>query len=56
MKELVAHCGTHIDAPSHFVKRAFDKGLGVEVLDLEVLNGDLALSTGFPPSICHYHV
>ena len=47
------HCGTHIDAPSHFVKRAFDKGVGVEVLDLEVLNGDLALSFGNSLCMCH---
>ena len=39
LRELSVHCGTHIDAPSHFIKRAFDKGIGVETLDLEVLNG-----------------
>ena len=38
--ELSVHTATHIDAPSHFVKEYFDKGLGVESLDLGVLNGE----------------
>ncbi|KAK9807178.1 hypothetical protein WJX73_004362 [Symbiochloris irregularis] len=33
------HTATHVDAPSHFVKHYFDRGLGVEELDLAVLNG-----------------
>ena len=39
ISELSVHTGTHIDAPSHFSKAHFDKGLGIESLDLGSLNG-----------------
>lgn len=36
---LSVHTATHIDAPSHFSRGHFDKGLGIESLDLGTLNG-----------------
>lgn len=39
ISQLSVHTGTHIDAPSHFVKEYFDRGLGIESLDLGTLNG-----------------
>ena len=39
IEKLSVHTGTHVDAPSHFSKPHFDKGLGIESLDLGVLNG-----------------
>ena len=33
--------GTHVDAPGHMVQEHFEAGLGVDKLDLDVLNGRL---------------
>ena len=45
LKELPAHSGTHVDAPSHFVDGYRQRGLGVESLDLNILNGTFTLPT-----------
>jgi hypothetical protein len=38
---MVVHSGTHVDAPGHMVQEHFEAGLGVDKLDLDVLNGRL---------------
>lgn len=38
---MVVHSGTHVDAPGHMVQEHFQAGLGVDKLDLDVLNGML---------------
>lgn len=38
---MVVHTGTHVDAPGHMVQEHFEAGLGVDKLDLDVLNGRL---------------
>ncbi|KAK9824638.1 hypothetical protein WJX72_011965 [[Myrmecia] bisecta] len=40
---LPAHTGTHLDSPGHFVDEAYDQGIGVESLNLEILNGPALL-------------
>jgi hypothetical protein len=37
--KLSVHVGTHIDSPGHFINKCYEEGLGVESLDLYVLNG-----------------
>ncbi|WCJ17798.1 Cyclase family protein [Euphorbia peplus] len=37
--KISVHCGTHVDAPGHYIDRYFDAGFDVDSLDLEVLNG-----------------
>ncbi|CAN6271720.1 unnamed protein product [Urochloa humidicola] len=39
---MVVHSGTHVDAPGHMVQEYFEAGLGVDKLDLDVLNGEYA--------------
>jgi hypothetical protein len=39
---MVVHSGTHVDAPGHMVQEHFVAGLGVDKLDLDVLNGRLS--------------
>lgn len=39
---MLVHSGTHVDAPGHMVQEHFEAGLGVDKLDLDVLNGKLA--------------
>jgi len=36
---MVVHTGTHFDAPSHFLQEAFDSGLGIEAIQLSIMNG-----------------
>jgi len=38
---MVVHSGTHVDAPGHMVQEHFEAGLGVDKLDLDVLNDRL---------------
>ncbi|EES04664.1 hypothetical protein BDA96_04G075600 [Sorghum bicolor] len=40
---MVVHSGTHVDAPGHMVQEHFVAGLGVDKLDLDVLNGPALL-------------
>ncbi|CAN6246892.1 unnamed protein product [Urochloa humidicola] len=40
---MVVHSGTHVDAPGHMVQEYFEAGLGVDKLDLDVLNGPALL-------------
>ncbi|XP_066329681.1 cyclase-like protein 1 isoform X2 [Miscanthus floridulus] len=40
---MVVHSGTHVDAPGHMVQEHFEAGLGVDKLDLDVLNGPALL-------------
>lgn len=57
---LGMHTATHVDAPSHFVKKYFDQGVGVEELDLAVLNGkapawhEVSLLSKACGSVCAY--
>ncbi|KAK9806279.1 hypothetical protein WJX72_008411 [[Myrmecia] bisecta] len=46
--KLSAHTGTHVDAPGHFLHDAYQTGIGVESLSLDMLNG-LALLVEIPP-------
>ncbi|XP_057779937.1 cyclase-like protein 2, partial [Salvia miltiorrhiza] len=41
--KLLAHTGTHVDAPGHFYDNYFDRGFDVDTLDLRVLNGAVLL-------------
>ncbi|CAN1802869.1 Cyclase-like protein 3 [Linum perenne] len=41
--KLVAHTGTHVDAPGHFYQEYYDAGYDVDSLDLDVLNGPTLL-------------
>lgn len=38
--KIIAHSGTHVDAPGHVFDHYFDAGYDVDTLDLEVLNGN----------------
>ncbi|CAL5023556.1 unnamed protein product [Urochloa decumbens] len=40
---MVVHSGTHVDAPGHMVQEHYEAGLGVDKLDLDVLNGPALL-------------
>ncbi|RLN08634.1 hypothetical protein C2845_PM11G00630 [Panicum miliaceum] len=40
---MLVHSGTHVDAPGHMVQEHFEAGLGVDKLDLNVLNGPALL-------------
>ncbi|KAF5176000.1 Cyclase-like protein [Thalictrum thalictroides] len=41
--KLIAHSGTHVDAPGHVFDHYYDAGFDVDSLDLEVLNGPALL-------------
>ncbi|XP_051146585.1 cyclase-like protein 2 isoform X1 [Andrographis paniculata] len=41
--KLLAHAGTHVDAPGHFYENYFEEGYDVDSLDLRVLNGPALL-------------
>ncbi|CAH9101721.1 unnamed protein product [Cuscuta europaea] len=40
---LSTHCGTHVDAPSHFNQTLMDEGYDVNSLDLRTLNGPVLM-------------
>jgi len=44
---MVVLSGTHVDAPGHMVQEHFEAGLGVDKLDLDVLNGRLSVFLRF---------
>ncbi|KAJ3679124.1 hypothetical protein LUZ60_017135 [Juncus effusus] len=41
--KIAAHCGTHVDAPSHVFQEYYEAGFDVTTLDLAVLNGPALL-------------
>ncbi|XP_050365900.1 cyclase-like protein 2 [Argentina anserina] len=41
--KLLAHSGTHVDAPSHVFDQYYDAGFDIDTLDLDVLNGPALL-------------
>jgi len=43
LRDFPVHVATHVDAPSHFSQEHFESGIGVEALDLYVLNGGVLL-------------
>ncbi|KAJ7566408.1 hypothetical protein O6H91_02G101300 [Diphasiastrum complanatum] len=46
--KMGCHTGTHVDAPSHFLQEAYEEGLDVNSLDLEILNAGLVLLVDTP--------
>jgi kynurenine formamidase len=47
---MVVHAGTHVDAPGHMVQEHFEAGLDADKLDLDVLNGKLAMAERVLPT------
>ncbi|CAN1802872.1 Cyclase-like protein 2 [Linum perenne] len=46
--KLVAHTGTHVDAPGHFYQEYYDAGYDVDSLDLDVLNAEVMKALVIP--------
>lgn len=45
--KLLAHSGTHVDAPSHVFDHYYDAKFDIDTLDLDVLNGNHILVNTF---------
>ncbi|CAN0878903.1 Cyclase-like protein 2 [Linum grandiflorum] len=46
--KLVAHTGTHVDAPGHIYQEYYDAGYDVDSLDLDVLNAEVMKALAIP--------